>query len=137
MLSLIEDSGTDIAVLTETWLQRRLTLTTKGYMVAQSPSAHNQGVMIVATNTRIREIQPIHPALWTTNTVVVKACLKQSNSAIFIIGHYSQPGQSQSLNEEIAHFVQLLRHRSQTTPIIIGGDLNRNHLLATELATNL
>ena len=91
LTNFLNSSDFHVAVITETWLESRLTFKLEGIHVAQTPSAAHQGVMILARKP-VLDLQPIFPESWTPHTLAVVARTQDQHGkwiCYYVVGHYS------------------------------------------------
>ena len=88
IINLINEHEIDLAVLTETWLKHDVAHSLANVAVAQSEHHPSRGVLILGKGT-IRAFQPLLPAIWSPNLIVVKAQFTKTLAPLAVIGHYS------------------------------------------------
>ena len=104
----MNETKTDILIITETWLDYSVLNTFEGIRVAQTPHCGSKGILVL-TSGRISNLQAIQPELWTPHTILLKAHIKEIHDSITIVGHYNQPSHKQELDEELRFAFKLLR----------------------------
>ena len=117
-----------ISIITETWLQRKLIYSLRGIKSAQSDPAPNQGILILASEP-VMNMQPVLEECRTVNTIAVICNVqvtKHLQIPVHVIGHYSQPGRKQQLDEELTYFVRTIRECTPQASFIVAGDFNRS-----------
>ena len=128
-----------ISIITETWLQRKLIYSLRGVKSAQSDPAPNQGVLILASKP-VMNMQPVLEECRTVNTIAVICNVqvtKHLQIPVHVIGHYSQPGRKQQLDEELTYFVRTIRECTPQASFIVAGDFNRSVFEMDQFARKL
>ena len=115
-------------MLTETWLNIKLTDIINTPLIIQSHPNSYQGVVILATYP-FTKLQPILKSLWTEYTVAAIAHSQTTDNKpqeVITVCHYSRPGYRAILDQQLKDLVALARINYPDRSIILSGDLNRN-----------
>ena len=84
----LKKSKTDLAVITETWLNSHATWD-ENYEVVLSPSCHNQGVAILFNKEAFTSLLPLYQSFHSPNLLIYRATVKPDQTKqVIIIGMY-------------------------------------------------
>ena len=137
LFTLLTEHAADVAVLTETWLNSQVDISTNRYRVYRSQPGKHQGVAIALNKSKFEFAKLLHQDLHTVHTMALQVQSKTAEQGrrqqIIVVGHYSQPAVKEQCWQELQFFVTNLRRDHPGIPLIMAGDLNAQRGEARDL----